>query len=43
VVDPIWEILDCVCQLFFFFNGFTEMKVERLAINGKVLIMAGRE
>jgi hypothetical protein len=30
-------------SVIFFFNGFTEMKVERLAINGKVLIMAGRE
>ena len=32
-----------VYQLIYFFNGFTEMEHGRLAVNGKVVIMAGKE
>ena len=32
-----------VYQFFFFFNGFTEMEHGRPAVNGKVVIMAGKE
>lgn len=32
-----------VCQLIYFFNGFTEIEHGRLAVNGKVVIMAGKE
>ena len=32
-----------VYQLIYFFNGFTEMEHGRPAVNGKVVIMAGKE